>query len=271
MLNWILLNNNNNDTIFNINDTKSMENINKNIKIDNYINTMKFNIALGKRNKKVIKDRYSSTLMIKEVGRTIYQKDGQSYVCDQNNVIFIPKHCNYKFQIKESGYCYQINFDTDEKIDNIRVFHVNGEKALSYFKLSQMEYSKDPTNTVKLYSILYNLLNLLLEDEISDNNSYLTSAINIIHENLSDTKLDNEFIANKINISEVYLRKLFVTKLKATPKQYIIKLRMEKAVSLLSENNSVKNTASSVGYDSVYSFSRAFKNYFNKSPKQYFK
>ena len=46
---------------------------------------------------------------------------------------------------------------------------------------------------------------------------------------------------------------------------------MERALNLLFKNISIKEISHDVGYDSIYSFSRAFKSIYKQSPQQYIK
>ena len=54
-----------------------------------------------------------------------------------------------------------------------------------------------------------------------------------------------------------------------TPLQYIKKIRLNKAMDLLSkENLQVKETAYAIGYESSFHFSKDFKRYYGIPPKE---
>lgn len=89
-----------------------------------------------------------------------------------------------------------------------------------------------------------------------------------ILENISDCNLSCELIADKLSISEVYLRKLFAKHMGISPSKYIIKQRMEQARRYMIEGYSVTHTADDVGYSDIYQFSRAYKRYFGYSPSK---
>lgn len=265
-----LINNNVNDIIVNKGDTKIMKNTLKNIKIDNYVHTIILikNNLIDKKNS--IKNRSDSCLMIKKEGRTFYYHDGNEYLCDPNHVIFIPKGSNYDYIIKEHGICYQINFNLENKIDNVISFEINNPEIMNIFEDSANSYLLDSTNETKQYAYIYNIFVKLLKDlELGDD--YFSKSLKVIQKEIANPKLDNNYIANEINISEVYLRKLFTKNLGISPRQYLIKIRMEKALSLLFKNESIYVVAKQVGYESLYSFSRAFKNYYKESPQKYIK
>ena len=91
-----------------------------------------------------------------------------------------------------------------------------------------------------------------------------------IEENYSNSELTNQLIARKNNISEVYMRRLFVKEYKITPKQYITDIRIKKAEQLLSEGTlSVGEIAVKCGFGDIHHFSRVFKKVNAVSPLEY--
>lgn len=74
-------------------------------------------------------------------------------------------------------------------------------------------------------------------------------------------------IAKKIGITRSYLAKCFNSVVNMSPKQYIIKYRMEKACEFLRTTSmNITETGEAVGYTNSLTFSKAFKNYFGVSP-----
>jgi two-component system, response regulator YesN len=80
-----------------------------------------------------------------------------------------------------------------------------------------------------------------------------------------------EEIANHVAISSYYLSRIFSKSEGITYKDYLIKLRMEKAKQLLRDGRkSIKEISIEVGYVDQNYFSRAFKKYYHKSPKEFY-
>ena len=175
----------------------------------------------------------------------------------------------YDFVVKNSGICHQINFNLEENFNNITSIKILNPDIINLFKESTKTYINDASNITKQYAIIYDILTKL--DHETHKSSIFRNAQQLIQQELSNPKLDNAYIADKLNISEVYLRKLFNKNLNTSPRQYIIKTRMEKALSLLVNDYSISKIAGIVGYESVFSFSRAFKDYYKESPVKYFK
>jgi AraC-like DNA-binding protein len=77
-------------------------------------------------------------------------------------------------------------------------------------------------------------------------------------------------IASKVNYSENYFHRIFLKTFGLTPYEYMFNKRMEKAIKLLNENETIiKKIAMESGYDNEFYFSRIFKSHFGLSPSAY--
>ncbi|UIO45169.1 AraC family transcriptional regulator [Brevibacillus brevis] len=77
-------------------------------------------------------------------------------------------------------------------------------------------------------------------------------------------------IANAAGLSRYYLINLFREYLNTTPLQYITKLRIEKAMDLLTQTNlSVNDIALAIGYANANYFNKVFKKLIGTSPGQF--
>lgn len=78
-------------------------------------------------------------------------------------------------------------------------------------------------------------------------------------------------IADQMHYSSSYLTKIFYQYYDCSPNKYILNLRMQKAVQLLTHNPelSVRQIGEAVGYPEQAYFSRVFKKYAGKSPLEY--
>ncbi len=105
----------------------------------------------------------------------------------------------------------------------------------------------------------------------SYNKSYaVKKIINYLNENY-EHKISLDQIAHNMYLSPVYISKIFKEETGESPINYLIKIRLEKARDILehSEDGSIKNIATEVGYDDVYHFSKLFKKYYGISPQNY--
>lgn len=77
-------------------------------------------------------------------------------------------------------------------------------------------------------------------------------------------------LAEYINMSEKYFITFFKKTMGITPRQYIIQIKMKKALEYLQEQNySVKEVAGLVGYPDIYSFSKSFKKIYGVAPTKF--
>lgn len=77
-------------------------------------------------------------------------------------------------------------------------------------------------------------------------------------------------VAKYVGIHRSHFTTSFVNEVGVTPIKYLLSLKMNRALQLISEGtHTITEIALSLGYSDLYSFSRAFKNYFNVSPTQY--
>lgn len=100
----------------------------------------------------------------------------------------------------------------------------------------------------------------------------LNPATEYIMGNYFDSEITNESLSRLCNMSTVYFRKRFSSVYGISPIKYLHNYRTEKAMAILqSDFESIGQVAQSVGYNSIYHFSKMFKLYTGKSPSEYAK
>lgn len=134
-------------------------------------------------------------------------------------------------------------------------------------ELVDLREISDLKNCVSM--VLKNLINYISSYKRSKNIDVVEKVKNYIENNyMNDISLDN--LAQYVSMSSFYLSRIFSKVYGTNIKEYIIKIRMEKAKSMLIEGSkSVKQIAFEVGYLDQNYFSKAFKKYTNISPKEY--
>ncbi len=80
-----------------------------------------------------------------------------------------------------------------------------------------------------------------------------------------------EYVAGKVNKSTAYISKVFKNELNCNFSDYITRLRMEHAATLLSgtDNPKIYEIAQECGYADVSNFIKVFRKYHNESPNEY--
>ena len=88
----------------------------------------------------------------------------------------------------------------------------------------------------------------------------LYPATKYIEENIFNPDLSNAILTKQARISEVYLRKLFLSQYNTTPKQYILNIRINKAKQLLTDTPfTITAISEECGFKSLYHYCRIFK------------
>ena len=89
-------------------------------------------------------------------------------------------------------------------------------------------------------------------------------------EHLNEPELSLGDVAKHVSMSSGYLSKRFSDETGKSYQQILTKLRMEKAVQLLSEKRMlVYEVAEQCGYTNYRSFAKAVANYYGKKPKSF--
>jgi len=113
-------------------------------------------------------------------------------------------------------------------------------------------------------------LNFDAENVNNNDKKLIQSVIDIVLENITNEKINADFISDKLLIS----RSLLYIKIEALTGQsvneFVRNIRLKKATSLLLQKNcNVTDVAYSVGFSSQSYFSRCFTKRFGKSPKDF--
>lgn len=101
-------------------------------------------------------------------------------------------------------------------------------------------------------------------------NSYISSAMIYIEENLQNADFGVKDIAEHLRIDRSHFYKLFKNETGISPVDFITKQRISQAEIMLTNNRfSIKDIAYSVGFSDPLYFSRVFKKYTGASPSEF--
>lgn len=85
-----------------------------------------------------------------------------------------------------------------------------------------------------------------------------------------DKKISLEMIANHVGLSEIHASRIFKKELGIGLIQYVNKVKMEKAATLLdTQNMKIKEVSHAIGMDDQLYFNKLFKKFYNVSPSEY--
>ena len=121
-----------------------------------------------------------------------------------------------------------------------------------------------------LYDIFSYLSADLLRGRTIDNSPSLASRIKFYIDAKFMEKLRMDEIADMFGIHPNHLSRVFHSSFGISPKQYLLKLKMDKAAQILvSTEMPVALIAEALGFEDQHVFSRAFKKYWEVSPMLY--
>lgn len=204
-------------------------------------------------------------------GQITYTHNGKSFISDNRHAIILPQGATYELYRNKDGLFPLINFCCRDIIcDTFITIPIDDtESLINDFKQLQslLLFGEDHA---KAMSIFYNMLHRIIS--YSGMDSIISPALRYIENNYHNPQLTNEMLAKECNISEVYLRKLFIEHLKTTPKQFILDVRLQKAKHLLSEGIiKINVVAEKCGFSNPYHFCRLFKEKTGMTPTDFMK
>ena len=220
-------------------------------------------------------------------GEGWYSIKNKTFSIKQNQYFILPKSVAHEYgaQLKNPWSIYWVHFTGE----NAAYFanYLQGKNSsgpalttpsalrLMIFEdiLSHLEFLNDSNNLIYansgLYAFLASFKRLHLQN--ADNNKNPIEIVIAFMKSNLDKNLTLEDFADHVHMSSSHLSALFRKKTKYSPINLFTTLKIQKASQLLLDQKySVKEIASSLGYEDPYHFSRVFKNTMGVSPK-YFK
>ena len=105
-------------------------------------------------------------------------------------------------------------------------------------------------------------------NSLSFNDKIIVTIKEYVKQHCKDATLED--VANLVHMNPFYLSKFFKEKAGQKFSDFVNVMRMERASKLLMDiNYKIYEVGDKIGYNSTKSFSRSFKKFFGKSPKEY--
>lgn len=216
-------------------------------------------------------------IALKAGGKTCYTQNGKTFLSDSFHVVILPKGSRYNWTCTEQGECLVVDFDALGDADSITSVEISDSTFFqsTFAKLEKCLLLNDTTSYLEAMQLLYGILLFLAKSAQKkyipkDKRHILTPAIDHMMEHYADPGINNDSLAALCGISTVYFRKTFEAVYGSSPIRYLHNLRISKAKAILSGDfDSIGQVAESVGYSSVYHFSKMFKTYTGLNPTQF--
>lgn len=166
----------------------------------------------------------------------------------------------------------------DKTLDMLEYLNPSHSAETHEFLCEKKEAIRSALNSKELYELvtdaclaIYAPVSGLAVGDVNNIRDDIKIALDYINKNYC-SKLTLEAIAENVGISTSYLSRVFKAETGQNISNYITKLKMEKAASLIKAANSetyLKEISYQVGIEDQLYFSRLFKKYFGVSPSEY--
>jgi AraC-like DNA-binding protein len=210
-----------------------------------------------------------AALSFRTTGRAVFDIDGKRIVNEPGDIIYIPADMPYRADYLSTQsivvHLIDCNYGEAEKISTLQSSVI----ADKFRKMLDSWREDHSVNRAK--SRLYDLF-ARLEKESTDEliDPELFRCLRYIDEHYSDPTIRIERICEEIHVSHSSLQRKFNQYFDMTPKQYIVKLRINKAVDMLSEGDlRIKEVAYACGFEDEKYFSRVFRETFGYPPTRF--
>jgi AraC-like DNA-binding protein len=215
-----------------------------------------------------INARPYAALSFRTKGTGSFKMGGKTLFTRQGDVLFIPADMPYEVEYSASESIVanlQLCNYTEPELFR---FRAPGECARLFLQLLTDWQAEHSANQAK--AAIYGMLEKIdRELKTSARDSAFATCLRYIEEHFCDPALDIAAICEQGFLSPSGLQRAFLQRFGISPKQYIIKLRMNKALQLLIENkHSVKEISFLCGFSDEKYFSRAFREKYGYPPSQ---
>jgi len=218
-------------------------------------------------------------LVLKSSGVTYYTINGRDVLSDREHIVLLPRSCAYSWHCTEPGEYLMLEFEAPQIGDDILSFFVadNSFFVRDFEHIQKCLHTPTPEarleTVYRLYSILLQLFKTTAKEYLPKGKKQLLQpAVDHITKMYYDPQISNDRLAKLCGISTVYFRKCFEAAYGEPPIRYLHKLRTQRAKDILSGDFvSINQVAESVGYSTIYHFSKMFKAYTGVSPTAYAK
>jgi len=216
-----------------------------------------------------VKGRQYAALAYRVSGTAEFHFGEKRVISNPGDIIFIPDNISY--DVDHSGgsmiviHFVDCNYHTAENISLNNSTYLNDKFAEL---LEKWEHHRSINGTK---ARVYEILELCYALNIKAHPSPLAEkAKQLIDEKYSDPEFNIELLTQMLYTSPSTLRRAFSDRFGISPKQYIMKVRLDTSAMLLSQDFlSVLEASKKSGFNDEHYFSRIFKKRYGKSPSHF--
>ncbi|MBP3591944.1 MAG: helix-turn-helix transcriptional regulator [Clostridia bacterium] len=215
-----------------------------------------------------VKARPYAALSYRVRGTGDFEIGTKRFSTKPGDILFLPANTPYKVEYSVSESIV-VHFDACNYTEIESICALNGSKIDLCFE-HLLEAWKARRSIHQAKSIVYDILDKISIDQqqaISD--AAVATCVRYMEEHYFDPELNVEALCDISFVSVSSLQRAFLKCLATSPKQYLNRLRMNRALELLAKNElSVKEISSACGFKDEKYFSRAFRKRYGHPPAQ---
>ncbi len=224
-------------------------------------------------------------------GKGVYRAGGETYPLGKGDffVIFPDTEVYYEADRREPWEYIWVGFRGIKAASYLKCAGIDGTTLVGHYSntayilscVQQMMLARavGVSNELKRTAALFQILAALIEDyaaahpeareDSGAGRDYLDRALAYMDEHLAENIRIND-IAAHIGIDRTYLSAVFQRTLNLSPREYLVRYRVNRACMLLRDpDRKISEIAKSVGYDDPLSFSKIFKKTKGVTPSEY--
>jgi AraC-like DNA-binding protein len=215
-----------------------------------------------------VNPRPYAALSLRLAGRTDFSIAGKCFCAKAGDIVYIPADTPY--EVEYAGSEIAVIHLRDCNYWESEIFHPQNAAPLCVRFLELLANFCDHGAVNKVKAELYMILDAMAQDEkTAKQNSAVENCLSYLEARCCDSHLTIGAVAAKGFMSQSTLQRAFQERFGMSPKAYLCKLRMERAVSLLVKKEmTVKAVALACGFTDEKFFSRAFRERYGFSPSQ---
>lgn len=216
-------------------------------------------------------------------GQMNIEINGEKHKVCANQILCIPKNKSYTCYVKQSAYSYySFHFEYTTAGENTEFpFPVvftpeNLQYIKDKFKYAyQLSITQPYGYKIRIRELFYDVFTRINEEHFNRqgyNSGVYTirKSVEFIDKNFDSPSLSSSDIVDMSGISKTHFRRIFKKSYGMTPTEYINKLRINKAKTLLVNSNlSIEQIAYKCGYHEYSYFARVFSKITGMTPRGY--
>jgi len=215
-----------------------------------------------------VKARPYAALSFRVSGTGDFEIGAKRLVTNTGDVLYLPADTPYKvnYSVSESivihlEYC---NYFEAENICLNNPSRID-RQFRHLFDVWTQQHSVNYAKSV-IYYILENIAN---DQKMSISDTVIANCVHYMDTNFCDPQMDISTVCDTAFISASSLQRGFIKYVGMSPKQYLIQLRMNRALGLLTDDKlSVREICFACGFTDEKYFSRAFKKKYGYPPSK---